>query len=106
MGTNCENFAVVLTGAARHITLADRTLKEFYLFLHRVTWSAHLPGSSAERVRTYSKNMQAVVAKVIAAIIKIKFRYKDFRDAGFPSTPMPVVMRWANWLKAVCTRLQ
>ena len=35
-----------------------------------------------------------------AAIIKNKDRKNNFREAGLPSPPVPVITRWATYLKA------
>ena len=52
------------------------------------------------RVRAHFKNIDAVVAAMKAATVKNKERCKDFRNAGLPSPPAPVVTRWATWLEA------
>ena len=35
-----------------------------------------------------------------AAAIKNKDRKHDFREAGLPSPPIPMITQWVNWLKA------
>ena len=52
------------------------------------------------RVRAYFKNSDDVVATIKAATIKNKDRKNDFREAGLPSPPEPVITRWATWLRA------
>ena len=46
------------------------------------------------------KNIDKVIATIKAAAIKNKDRKKDFHDAGRPSSPDPVITRWATWLRA------
>ena len=52
------------------------------------------------RVRAHFKNIDEVIATIKAAIIKNKNRKKDFHDAGLPSPSVPVITRWASWLRA------
>ena len=53
----------------------------------------------AMRERNHLKNIDEVIATIKAAIIKNKYRKKDFHDAGLPS-PDLVITRWATWLRA------
>ena len=41
-----------------------------------------------------------MVAAVKAATIKTKDRENDFREKCLPSPPVPVITRWATWLRA------
>ena len=52
------------------------------------------------RVRTHFKNIDEIIATIKAETIKSKDRKKDFHDAGLPSSPDPVITRWATWLRA------
>ena len=52
------------------------------------------------RVRAHFKNIDEVIATTKAATIINKDRKKDFHDAGLPSSPDPVITRWATWLRA------
>ena len=90
-----ENFSLFLTDAARYMSLAGKTLKEFYPSLMHVTCVAHLLHNCAMRVRAHFKNIDEAIAT-----IKNTDRKKDFHDAGLPSPPDPVVTRWATWLRA------
>ena len=90
-----ENLSLFLTDAARYMSLAGKTLKEFYPSLMHVTCVAHLLHNRAMRVRAYFKNIDEIIAT-----IKNKDRKKDFHDAGLPSPPDPVITRWATWLRA------
>ena len=56
---------------------------------------AHLLHNCAMHVRAHFKN----IVKVIATITN-KDRKKDFHDTGLPSTPDPVITRWAYWFGA------
>ena len=94
--TKRENFALLLTDAARYMSLAGKTLKELYPFLMHVTCVAHLLHNCAMRVRAYFKNIDEVVAMIKAATIKNKDRKNDFHKAGLLSPPDPVITRWAT----------
>ena len=52
------------------------------------------------RVRTHFKNIDEVITTIKAATIKNTDRKKDFHDAGLPSSPDPVITRWATWRRA------
>ena len=95
-----ENFLLFLTDAARYMSSARKTLKELYSSLMHVTCVAHLLHNCAMRVRAHFKNIDEVIATIKAATIKNKDRKKDFHDAGLPSPPDPVIIRWATWLRA------
>ena len=47
------NFSLFLTDAARYMSLAEKTLKEFYPSLMHVTCVAHLPHNCAMRVHAH-----------------------------------------------------
>ena len=95
-----ENFSLLLTIAARYMSLAGKTLKQLYPSLMHVTCVAHLLHKCAMRVRAHFKNNDEIIAMIKAATIKNKDRKKDFHDAGLPSPPDPVITRWATWLGA------
>ena len=65
-----------------------------------VTCAAHLLHNCAIRVRAHFKNIDEVIATITAATIKNKNRKKNFHYASLPSPPVPVITRWANWLRA------
>ena len=48
------------------------------------------------RVRAHFKNIEKVIATIMAATIKNKDRKKYFHDAGLPSPPNPVITKWAT----------
>ena len=50
-----ESFSLFLTDAARYVSLAGKTLKEFYPSLMHVTCVAHLIHNCAMRVRAHLK---------------------------------------------------
>ena len=52
----------------------------------------------AEKVRSYFTEVDNLVARVKAAIVKNKTRRSLFKDIGSP--PEPVVTRWGTWLEA------
>ena len=41
-----------------------------------------------------------LIALIKAATIKNKDRHNDFRKAGLPAPPDPVLIRWSTWLIA------
>ena len=98
--TKRESFALLLTDAARYMSLAGKTLKELYSTLMHVTCVAHLLHNCAMRVCAYFKNIDDVLATIKAATIKNKDRKNDFREAGLPSPTEPVITRWDTWLRA------
>ena len=95
-----ENFSLILTDAARYMSLAGKTLKEFYPSLMHVTCVAYLLHNCGMRVRAHFKNIDKVMATIKAATIENIDRKKDFHDAGLSSPPDPVITRWATWLRA------
>ena len=95
-----ENFSLFVTDAARYMSSAGKTLKELYPSLMHVTCVAHLLHNCAMRVRAHFKNIDEVIATIKAATIKNKDRKKDFHDAGLPSSPDPVITKWATWLRS------
>ena len=95
-----ENFSLFMTNAVRYMSLAGKTLKEFYPSLMHATCVAHLLHNCAMRVRAHFKNIDEVIATIKAATIKNKDRKKDFHDAGLPFSPDSVITRWTTWLRA------
>ena len=95
----CKNFSMFLTGAARYMSLAGKTLKELYPLMH-VTCVAHLLHNCAMHVHAHFKNIDEIIATIKAVTIKNKGHKKDFHDAGLLSLPDPVITRWATWLFA------
>ena len=77
-----ENFSLFLTDAARYMSLAGKTLKEFYFSLMHVTCVAHLLHNCTMRVRAPFKNINEIIETIKTATIKNKNRNKDFHDAG------------------------
>ena len=76
------------------MSLAGKTLKEFYPTLMDVTCFVHLLHNYAMRqVRAFSKNVDDVVATIKAATIKNKDCKNDFGEAGLPSPQVPMITR-------------
>ena len=82
------------------MSLVGKTLKKSYPTLMHFTCIAHLLRNCATRFYAFFKNIDDVVATIEAATIKHKDRKNDFREAGLPSPPVPVIIRWATWLRA------
>ena len=78
------------------MSLAGKTLKELNPTLMHVTCIAHLVHNCAMRARAFFNNMDDVVATIKAATIKNKDRKTDFREAGLPSPPVPLITQWAT----------
>ena len=55
VGTKQETFTLLLTDAARYMSLAGKTLKELYPTLMLVTCNAHLLQNCAMRARPFFK---------------------------------------------------
>ena len=65
-----------------------------------VTCMAHLLSNSATPVRASFKKIDDILAKTKAATTKNKDRRNDICEAGLPSPPVLVIIRWATWLRA------
>ena len=61
---------------------------------------AHLLHNCAMLVHAHLKNIDEVIATIEAATIKNRDCKKDFHDAGLPSLPDPVIIRWVACLRA------
>ena len=88
LGTKQENFVLLLTDAARYMSLAGKTLKKLYPTLMNVTCIAHLLHNCSMRVHAFFDNIDDVEATIKAATIKNK---DDFREADLPLPPVPVI---------------
>jgi hypothetical protein len=93
-----EDFALLLSDAARYMTAAGNTLKILYPLLLHVTCVAHLFHNCAEKVRGFYTNVDILIARVKAATVKNKCRKSAFQTIGQP--PEPIITRWATWLRA------
>lgn len=93
-----NNFSLLLSDAARYMTAAGNLLKELYPTLLHVTCVSHLLHNCAEKVRAKFTNVDNLIAKIKAAIVKNNNRKNQFRGIGIP--PTPVITRWGSWLKA------
>ena len=82
------------------MSLAGKTLKELNPTLMHVSCVARLLHNCAMRARAFLNNIDDVVATIKAATIKNKDRKTDFREAGLPSPPVPVITQWTTWLRA------
>ena len=74
------------------------TLKALYPKLFHVTCVAHLLHNCAMKIKSHFKDVDQLIAKVKAAIIKNKTRQTKFSAIGYPLQPVPT--RWASWLNA------
>lgn len=99
-GIQRDDFALLLSDAARYMTAAGNTLKELYPSLMHVTCVAHLLHNCAMHIRAHFTSVNSLIATVKAATLKNKDRREDFSRAGLPTPPEPVLTRWATWLSA------
>ena len=90
--------AFLLTDAARYMTTAGKVLKELYPQLFHVTCVSHLFHSYAEKTRAHYFNVDNLITRIKAALIKNKERRNRFREISI--LPEPVVTQWVSWLKA------
>ena len=95
-----RKFSLLLTDAARYMSLVGRALKELYPSLMYFSCIAHVPHNCTMRVRAYFKNINDVEATITAATIKSKDRRKDVHETCLLLSFDPVITRWATWLKA------
>ena len=91
----CKNFSLILTDAARYMSLAGKTLEELYPSLMHVNCIAHLLHNCIMCVHARFKNIDEVTAT-----IETKDCKKHFHDVGLPFPADPVITRWETWLKA------
>ena len=71
LGTKQEIFALLLTDAARYMSLAGKTLKKLYPTSMHITCIVHLQHKFAMRARAFVKNIYDVV--------------RDGNRSGFPA---------------------
>jgi len=93
-----HNFCLLLSDAARYMVSAGNVLKELYPRLLHVTCVSHLFHNCAEKIRGQYSNVDNLIARVKASIVKNKERKNRFYEIGIP--PEPVITRWTSWLKA------
>jgi len=93
-----NDFALLLSDAARYMTAAGNVLKVLYPHLLHVTCITHLLHNCAEKVRAFYNDVDNVIARVKAATVKNKDRMNAFQQVGKP--PQPVLTRWTTWLRA------
>ena len=91
-------LVLLLSDAARYMTAAGDVLRQLYPRLFHVTCTAHLLHNCAEKVRAYYTKVDKLIAAVKAATVRNRTRKEQFATIGYP--PVPVVTRWASWLKA------
>ena len=91
-------FCLLLSDAAKYMIAAGITLKSLYLKLFHVTCVAHLLHNCAIKIKSYSEDMDQLIAKIIAVTFKNKTRHAKFSAIGYP--PQPVSTRWGSWLNA------
>lgn len=93
-----NNFLLLLSDAARYMTLAGKTLKSMYPSLFHVTCMAHLLHNCALLVKSKYEAVDSLISSIKAATIKSGDRRLLFASIGSP--PKPVVTRWGTWLNA------
>jgi len=98
LGTNRNSFCLLLFDAAKYMVAAGAIPKSLYPKLFHVTYVAHLLHNCAMKVRSYFKDVDQPIAKVILVTVKNKNRQAKIATIGYP--PQPVLTRRGNWLNA------
>ena len=98
LGINRSFFCLLLSDAAKYMIAAGITLKYLYSKLFHVTCVAHLLHNCAIKIQSHFEDVDQLIAKVKAVIIKNNTREAKFSAIGYP--PRPVPTRWASWLNA------
>ena len=94
-----SNFLLLISDAARYMTLAGSVLKSLNPNLFHVTCAAHLLHNCAMKIQSFFKEIYSVIATMKALTIKNKDRRNQFAEIGL-SIPHPVITRWGTWLTA------
>ena len=97
LGIN-RSFCLLLSDAAKYMIAAGLTLKSLYPKLFHVTCVAHLLHKCAMKIKSHFEDVDQLIVKVKALIIKNKTRQAKFSAIGYP--PQPVPTRWGSWLYA------
>ena len=98
LGVARENFCMLLTDAARYMTVAGSLVKKLCPWLFHVTCMDHLQHNCATKVRANCPAVDELVTRVKSLTINNRSKRAFFTSIGRP--PQPVVIRWSNWLKA------
>ncbi|MEL7308540.1 MAG: hypothetical protein AAGK05_12180, partial [Pseudomonadota bacterium] len=98
LGCDRLDVCLLLTDAAPYMMAAARTLRVIYPRMFHVMCAAHLMHNCAMRVRAHFDNVDALIARVKASVVKNESRRRLFDDVGQP--PAPIVTRWASWINA------
>ena len=92
-----NNLCLLLSDAARYMTAAGNVLKELYPWLLHVTCISHFFHNCAEKISRKYSNVDNLITRIKASIVKNKERKNGFRAIGIP--PELVVTRWESYLK-------
>jgi len=97
-GVERDEFALLITDAARYMTCAAATLKILYPRLLHITCIAHLLHNCALKVKNHFEHVDQLIARIKASTVKNRTREILFHSIGSP--PLPVVTRWGSWINA------
>ena len=89
-----ENFDFLVTGAARNMIKCGKNLNIMYRNLLRVTCISHLLHNCVFKIREKCPNVDNMISKIKAAVLKNFDRKNLFKDCGSP--PQPIVTRWMS----------
>ena len=97
-GINRSFFCLFLFDVAKYMIAAGVTLKSLYPTLFHVTCVAHLLHNCAMKIKSHFEDVNQLIARVKAVVIKNKTRQAKFSAIGYP--PQTVPTRWGSWLNA------
>ena len=91
-----ENFDVLFPDVARYMIKCGKNLNIMYPNLLRVTCISHLLHNCVFKIREKCPNVDNMISKIKAAVLKNFDRKNLFKDCGSP--PQPIVTRWISLL--------
>ena len=93
-----QNFLLLISDAAKYMVNAGETLKILYPNMFHITCFAHLLHNCAMRVKAHFSDVDNLISSIKSLTVKNKTHRALFKHIG--NHPMPIVTRWASWLKA------
>ena len=91
-----ENFNVVVSDAALYMIKCGKNLTIVHPNLLHVTCISHLLHNCVFKIREKCPNVDNMISKIKAAVLKNFDRKNLFKDCGSP--PQPIVTRWISLL--------
>ena len=93
LGINRNFFCLLLSDAAKYMIAAGIALESLYPKLFPVTCLSHLLHNFAMKIKSYSEDVDQLIAKVKAVTIENKIRPAKFSAIGYPPQPVPNKIR-------------